>query len=315
MAKNWVAGRRGPGRGPRGGAAVVVLALLAALAGCAAPAAGGGDGSRPVVLTTFSVLADLVGRVGGDRVEVVSITKPGAEIHGYEPTPSDLVRIHEADLVLDNGLGLERWFERFVRGLDVPHAVLSEGIEPVDIALGAYEGRPNPHAWMSPVQARTYVDNAERALAELSPDDAAYFAARADRVRGELRGLEERVREGLRANPGAALVSCEGAFSYLARDLGLREHFLWPVNSDAEGTPRQIREQIAFVKEHRVPAVYCESTVSADAQERVAAETGARLLGPLYVDSLSGPDGPVPDFITLLNHDLDLILEGLDHAP
>lgn len=298
----------------RRAATTLCAAVVLGTAGCAAPAAEPADADRPVVLTTFSVIADLVRQVGGDRVEVLSITKPGAEIHGYEPTPSDLVRIHEADLVLDNGLGLERWFGRFVRDLDVPHAVLSEGVVPVDIATGAYSGRPNPHAWMSPVQARLYVDNAERALAGLSPEDADYFAARADAFRGELRKLEERARAGVASNPRAALVTCEGAFSYLARDMGLREHFLWPVNSDAEGTPRQIREQIGFVKDNDVPAVFCESTVNDSAQQRVAAEAGVPLLGPLYVDSVSGPDGPVPTFLELLNYDLDTILEGLDHA-
>lgn len=307
-------GARPPGRlGIR--AAALAAACILLLSGCAAPPEANAAQDKPVVLTTFSVLADLVRQVGGDRVEVLSITKPGAEIHGYEPTPSDLVRIHEADLVLDNGLGLERWFGRFVRDLEAPHVVLSEGVDPVDIASGAYSGRPNPHAWMSPVQARTYVDNAERALAALSPADAGYFAQRADAFRDKLMDLESRTRAGVASNPHAALVTCEGAFSYLARDMGIEEHFLWPVNSDAEGTPRQIREQIEFVKSKKVPAVFCESTVNSSAQERVAAETGVPLRGPLYVDSVSGPEGPVPTFLELLTYDIDQILEGLDHAP
>lgn len=307
-------GARPPGRlGIR--AAALAAACILLVSGCAAPPEANAAQDKPVVLTTFSVLADLVRQVGGDRVEVLSITKPGAEIHGYEPTPSDLVRIHEADLVLDNGLGLERWFGRFVRDLEAPHVVLSEGVDPVDIAAGAYSGRPNPHAWMSPVQARTYVDNAERALAALSPADAGYFAQRADAFRDKLVDLEARTRAGVASNPHAALVTCEGAFSYLARDMGIEEHFLWPVNSDAEGTPRQIREQIEFVKYKKVPAVFCESTVNSSAQERVAAEAGVPLRGPLYVDSVSGPDGPVPTFLELLTYDIDQILEGLDHAP
>jgi manganese transport system substrate-binding protein len=307
-------GARPPGRlGIRAAARAAVCILL--VSGCAAPPEANAAQDKPVVLTTFSVLADLVRQVGGDRVEVLSITKPGAEIHGYEPTPSDLVRIHEADLVLDNGLGLERWFGRFVRDLEAPHVVLSEGVDPVDIASGAYSGRPNPHAWMSPVQARTYVDNAERALAALSPADAGYFAQRADAFRDKLMDLEARTRAGVASNPHAALVTCEGAFSYLARDMGIEEHFLWPVNSDAEGTPRQIREQIEFVKSKKVPAVFCESTVNSSAQERVAAEAGVPLRGPLYVDSVSGPEGPVPTFLELLTYDIDQILEGLDHAP
>ena len=317
MTKNHGRRRRAGARALAGAAAVV--RACTGLAGCAgaSPAASstaspGQEGSgKPVVLATFSVIADLVREVGGDRVEVLSITKPGAEIHGYEPTPSDLAKIHEADLVLDNGLGLERWFERFVRDLDAPHAVLSEGIEPESITAGAYTGKANPHAWMSPVQARIYVANAERALAALSPRDADYFAERAATMNAKLKALEADARERLADHPGAALVTCEGAFSYLARDLGLREHYLWPVNADAEGTPRQIREQIAFVQEHDVPAVYCESTVNDGAQRRVAEATGARLAGPLYVDSISGPDGPVPTFLDLVAYDLDLIMEGL----
>ena len=315
MAKNH-RHRWRPGARALAGAAAVALACTG-LAGCAGPSpaasptASADGAAKPVVLATFSVIADLVREVGGDRVEVLSITKPGAEIHGYEPTPSDLAKIHEADLVLDNGLGLEGWFERFVRDLDAPHAVLSEGVEPESITAGAYTGKANPHAWMSPVQARVYVANAEKALAALSPEDAAYFADRAAAMNAKLESLEARARERLAEHPAAALVTCEGAFSYLARDLGLREHYLWPVNADAEGTPRQIREQIAFVQEHRVQAVYCESTVNDGAQRRVAEATGARLAGPLYVDSISGPDGPVPTFLDLVAYDLDLILEGL----
>lgn len=297
-------------------AASTALALGVILSGCGspaeAPAATGssGDEGLPVVLTTFSVIADLVGEVAGDRAEVLSLTKTGVEIHGYEPTPSDLVRVHEADLVMDNGLGLERWFERFVADVDVPHVVLSEGVEPIDIAAGEYTGRPNPHAWMSPAAAKIYVDNAVDALSELSPEDADYFAANGEDFKAELDELAERTASELPAD-GAALVTCEGAFSYLARDLGLQEHSLWPVNSDVEGTPQQIRSQIEFVRDNEVPAVFCESTVNDGAQRQVAAATDAELLGPLYVDSLSETDGPVPDFLSLITHDLDVISAGL----
>ncbi|MCO1338115.1 metal ABC transporter substrate-binding protein [Kocuria polaris] len=292
------------------------MALGVALSGCSAPAdtpaATGASGAqeRPVVLTTFSVIADLVGQVAGDRADVVSLTKPGVEIHGYEPTPSDLVRVHEADLVMDNGLGLERWFERFVADVDVPHVVLSDGVEPIDIASGEYSGRPNPHAWMSPTAAKIYVDNAVAALSDLSPQDADYFAANGEDFKAELDTLAKRTASELPAD-GAALVTCEGAFSYLARDLGLQEHSLWPVNSDVEGTPQQIRGQIEFVKDNNVPAVFCESTVNDGAQRQVAAATGAELVGPLYVDSLSDENGPVPDFLSLIAYDLDLISAGL----
>lgn len=298
---------------PLAGALLVLALLLSACAprSEAAPAVGGHGDDRPVVLTTFTVLADLADEVGGGHVRVESITKVGAEIHGYEPTPSDLVDAQDADLILDNGLGLERWFERFLLSVDAPHAVLSDGVEPLDIRSGDYEGLANPHAWMSPLAAQTYVDNIVSALSDLEPDHAADFHANGARIKAELAALLSELRDGVAAEPSAALVTCEGAFSYLARDAGLKEAFLWPVNSDTEGTPRQIREVIRFVEDHDVPAVFCESTVNPGAQQQVSLATGARLAGPLYVDSLSGPDGPVPTFLDLLRHDIRTISEGL----
>ncbi|WP_104118105.1 metal ABC transporter substrate-binding protein [Arthrobacter sp. B1805] len=285
------------------------------LTGCApgpeAQASPASADSRPLVLTTFSVLADLADTVGGGHVRVESITKVGAEIHGYEPTPSDLVRAQDADLILDNGLGLERWFERFLQSVDAPHAVLSEGVEPVDIRSGDYSGLANPHAWMSPLAAQTYVDNAVRALTELAPEHAAEFEANGQHLKNQLGELLDGFRADLAHVDGAALVTCEGAFSYLARDAGLDEAFIWPVNADAEGTPRQIREVIGFVEENGVPTVFCESTVNPSAQEQVALATGAELGGMLYVDSLSEADGPVPTFLDLIRHDLRTITEGL----
>lgn len=296
------------------GVAPVLLSGLL-LGGCAAqgPSTVAADPAddRPLVLTTFSVIADLVDTVGGGHVRVESITKIGAEIHGYEPTPSDLVRAADADLVVDNGLGLERWFERFLQSVDAPHVVLSDGVEPVDIRSGDYSGLPNPHAWMSPVAAATYVDNAVDALSALEPAHAADFAANGELLKDELAALLAGFRADLADADASALVTCEGAFSYLARDAGLEEAFLWPVNSDSEGTPRQIGNVIDFVEERRIPTVFCESTVNPSAQEQVALATGATLGGTLYVDSLSPADGPVPTFLDLLRHDLHTISEGL----
>jgi manganese transport system substrate-binding protein len=264
------------------------------------------------VLTTFSVLADLTRSVAGDHVRVESITKVGTEIHGYDPTPSDLINAQDADLILDNGLGLERWFERFVLSVDAPHVVLSEGVTPVDIRSGDYAGLPNPHAWMSPKAAQVYVDNIVTALSDLDPENADDFAANGTALKQELQILLTDLQDAFDTGTATpALVTCEGAFSYLARDAGLEEAFIWPVNSDSEGTPRQIKNVISFVEEHDVPTVFCESTVNPSAQQQVARSTGAALAGPLYVDSLSEADGPVPTFLELLRHDINLIVEGL----
>jgi manganese transport system substrate-binding protein len=268
---------------------------------------------KPVVLTTFTVIADMASVVGGDIVEVHSITKVGAEIHGYEPTPSDLKRAASADLILDNGFGLERWFETFVERLDVPHAVLTKGIDPIDIKVGDYAGRPNPHAWMSPMAGQQYVDNIAAALSGLVPDQKATFMANADAYKAQLQALADDLRAVVDTMPvhQRVLVTCEGAFSYLARDIGLTEGYLWPVNSDTQGTPQQIKAAIEMVEEAEIPVVFCETTVNDKSQRQVARESGARFGGKLFVDSLSEPDVPVPTYLELLRFDVELIAGGL----
>ncbi|MBI5311086.1 MAG: metal ABC transporter substrate-binding protein [Actinobacteria bacterium] len=301
-------------------AAVIVTGLLAALllfSPAFGPPPSTADSAKPKVLTTFTVIADMARQVGGDRVEVNSITKVGAEIHGYEPTPGDLRRAAEADLVLENGMNLERWFDDFIGDARTAHVTLTEGIEPIPIAgASEYAGKPNPHAWMSVRNALVYVENIRAALTELDPAGAADYAVNAARYSGQIEAIGRRVQsklDGLPANR-RALVSCEGAFSYLARDFDLGESFLWPVNAEQEGTPQQVATVVRFVRAHDVPSVFCESTVSAKAQKQAAAESGARFGGVLYVDSLSRKGGPVPTYLDLLRRNTDTIVAGLDPA-
>ncbi|MEO1977687.1 MAG: metal ABC transporter substrate-binding protein [Paracoccaceae bacterium] len=258
---------------------------------------------RLKVVTTFTVIADMARNVAGDAAEVVSITKPGAEIHGYQPTPRDLVRAQDADLILWNGLNLERWFEQFFANLgDVPAAVVSEGIAPIAISGGDYDGSPNPHGWMALSSAELYVDNIRDALSNADPANAETYSANAARYKDEIAAVIGPLRDAAHALPEARrwLVTSEGAFSYLARDFGLREVYLWPINADAQGTPQQVRQVIDTVRAHDIPTVFSESTVSDRPAKQVARETGAAYGGVLYVDSLSEPGGPVPTYLDLL---------------
>ncbi|MGR0218409.1 metal ABC transporter substrate-binding protein [Agromyces sp. ZXT2-6] len=293
--------------------ATLLTAATLALSGCSgAPANGDGD-DRPVVLTTFTVLADIAGEVAGDHLRVESITKVGAEIHGYEPTPGDLRRAAGADLILDNGLNLEAWFAQFVEGLDVPHVVVSDGVDVMSIADGAAEGLPNPHAWMSALNTQVYVDNMVAAFSELDPEHADEYAANGEAYRAELQAVHDELVAELSALPEneRALVTCEGAFSYLARDAGLTEQYLWAVNAEQQATPKSIARTMEFVDEQGVPAVFCESTVSDEAMQQVVEATDAAFGGVLYVDSLSEPGGPVPTYLDLLRHDVEVITDGL----
>lgn len=269
------------------------------------------------VVTTFTVLADMAAQVAGDAAEVVSVTKPGAEIHGYEPTPRDIVRAHDADLILWNGLNLELWFEQFLANLrDVPAVTLSEGIDPISISGGSYEGQPNPHAWMGLDNAMIYIDNIEAAFAEHDPDNAEVYAANAEAYRQQLRDTLEPLREEIARIPESQrwLVTCEGAFSYLARDFGMKELYLWPMNADQMGTPQQVRAVIDGVSENDIPVVFCESTVNTDPAKQVARETGAQYGGVLYVDSLSEAGGPVPSYLDLMRVTAETIAHGLEEG-
>ncbi|MDO5620601.1 MAG: metal ABC transporter substrate-binding protein [Paracoccus sp. (in: a-proteobacteria)] len=289
------------------GAAVWALTTGAALA----------SPERMKVVTTFTVLADMAQQVAGDAADVVSVTRPGAEIHGYEPTPQDLVRAHGADLILWNGLNLELWFEQFLnRSGDVPSVVLSDGISQIPIRAGAYEGAPNPHAWMGLDNALIYIDNIRDAFIAQDPENAVTYTTNAAAYQDQLRAVIEPLRSRIAAIPEDRrwLVTCEGAFSYLARDFGMQELYLWPINADQTGTPRQVQQVIDGVRQHDIPVVFCESTVNTAPAQQVARETGALYGGVLYVDSLSAPDGPVPTYLDLLKTTAETIAEGLERG-
>ena len=294
--------------------AVISLVLIGPLSGCQRASTTSQADSRPRVLTTFTVLKDLAGNVAGDRLRVESIVRPGAEIHGYQPTPSDIERASGADLIVENGLGLELWAERFTAAAgDVPTVTLSDGIEPLLISEDAYSGKPNPHAWMSPRQAIVYVDRLVEAFTRLDPDGASTFQANAQAYKQQLMQLDEELRAILKTIPEQRrlLVSCEGALSYLASDYGLDEAYLWPVNAESQVTPKRMARLISTVKERQAPAVFCESTVNDQPQREVAAASGARFGGTFYVDSLSAPDGPASTLLDLLRHNVKLIRQGL----
>ena len=272
---------------------------------------------RPRVLTTFTILADMARNVAGSHADVDSLTKPGAEIHGYEPTPRDIVKTQRASLVLWNGMNLERWFEPFFANVkNVPQVVVTEGIEPMGITEGPYTGKPNPHAWMSPANAVRYVENIRAALARVDPAHAAAYAANAEVYSAKIRALDGPVRAQLARIPEAQrwLVTSEGAFSYLCRDYGLRPLYLWPINADAQGTPQQIRAVIDQVRAHRIPVVFSESTVSDKPARQVAKEGGARYGGVLYVDSLTDASGPAPTYLALLQANANTIVNAFS-AP
>ncbi|WPA93476.1 metal ABC transporter substrate-binding protein [Providencia zhijiangensis] len=265
------------------------------------------------VVTTFTIIQDIAQNVAGDAAIVESITKPGAEIHGYQPTPKDIMKAYDANLILWNGMNLEVWFQRFFENLkDVPAVVVTEGIEPMPIREGEYKDNPNPHAWMSPANAQIYIENIRKALVKYDPENADTYNANAKKYSQEIAALDAPLRERLNRIPEDKrwLVTSEGAFSYLTKDYGFKEVYLWPINAEEQGSPMQVKKVIDTVREHNIPVVFSESTISDKPALQVSKETGAKYGGVLYVDSLSTAEGPVPTYIDLLNTTVDTIAKG-----
>jgi manganese transport system substrate-binding protein len=270
--------------------------------------------TKPVALSTFTIIADMVSEVGGDRIESVSLTKPGAEIHGYQVTPDDLIRASKATVMFQNGMNLEVWTEKLRAGIpNIPVVTVSEGVEVEYISEDAYAGKPNPHAWMSPQQGLIYVENIRQGLTEISPENAEYFAANAAAYSAKIMAVDVELKTSLATLPenNRYLVTCEGAFAYLANDYNLNEVYLWAINSDSQGSPQQVARVIDTVREKNIPAVFCESTVQPRVQQEVVAATGAKLGGVLYVDSLSPASGPASTYLKLLEYTAETIIDGL----
>ena len=298
-------------------AAIGLAMAVLLITGCGGERSQKNSGKKRIV-TSFTIIADMAREVAGTAADVESITKPGAEIHGYEPTPKDIVKAQQADLVLWNGMNLEVWFEKFFQNIrNVPGVVVSDGIEPMGIATGPYTGKPNPHAWMSPANAAIYVENIRKALVKMDPPNEATYSANAAAYTAKIKALDEPVRQKLAsiAEGQRWLVTSEGAFSYLCHNYALKPLYLWPINADAQGTPQQVKAVIDAVRDNSIPVVFSESTISPEPIKQVAKETGTRYGGVLYVDSLTDATGPAPTYLKLLETNAETIIQGFTATP
>lgn len=265
------------------------------------------------VITTFTIIQDIAQNIAGNLAEVQSITKPGAEIHGYEPTPKDIVKVQSADLVLWNGLNLERWFEQFFQNVqDKPAIIVTEGIQPIFLTENDNKEIPNPHAWMSPSNALIYIENIKNALIKYNPENAEVYRQNAENYTKQILSLDKQLRPRLEAIPQNQrwLATSEGAFSYLAQDYGFKEVYLWPINAEQQGTPQQVRKMIDLIHKNNIPVIFSESTISPKPAQQIAKETNIHYGGQLYVDSLSDKNGPVPTYLDLLNTTIITIIKG-----
>lgn len=270
--------------------------------------------NKEVILASFTVLADIIENVAKDEFVVKSIIKPGVEVHGYQPTPSDLIKASKAFVFIDNGFGFELWAEKFVSNLQIKRVTISNRLEPIFISEDFYKGKPNPHAWISPKRGMIYVDVIVDYLSELKPSEAESFKNNGQIYKNKIAKIDKDFSlfiNNLEKN-NRYLVTCEGAFSYLTNDYGLKEAYLWPVNAESQITPKRMARTISLVKNKNIPSVFCESTVSNESQMVVASETGAKFGGDLFVDSLSQDNKIANTYLKMLQHNLTLIKKGLN---
>ncbi|MBR0740189.1 metal ABC transporter substrate-binding protein [Bradyrhizobium liaoningense] len=285
------------------------LILLCALLLIASPLQAA---ERLNVVASFSILADFVRNVGGDKVNLTTLVGADSDVHVYTPAPSDAKRIADARLVIVNGLGLEGWLPRLVQsaGSKAKVVTASAGIAPLKLGAAA-----DPHAWQSIPNARVYVTDIANALATASPDDAEFFRAQAKAYLEKLETLDREVREAVAKIPPERrkVISTHNAFGYFSAEYGIR--FIAPlgVSTETEPSARDIAAIIGQIKAARIPAVFLENISDDRLIRRIAAETGAKVGGTLISDSLTGEKGPAPTYIDMVRHNIKALTSALDH--
>lgn len=292
----------------------IVFAALILLAGAFAQGSVRAD-ERIKVVASFTILADFVRNVGGDRVVVAALVGPNADAHVYTPSPADAKTVAAAKLVVINGLGFEGWLPRLVKssGSRARIVVATEGIVPLKEPPGAHHS-VDPHAWQSVPNAKVYVENIRRALAEVDPASAESYRINATRYSAQLDALDQDVRARVAKIPEARrqVTSTHGAFAYFAATYGVA--FVAPqgVSTDSEPSARDLAVIIAQIRKEKSPAVFLENISDPRLIRRIAAETGAKIGGTLYSDSLTDEKGEAPTYIDMVRHNIKTLQDALD---
>ena len=262
------------------------------------------------MVASFSILGDFAGNVGGERVNVTTLVGPDGDVHVYAPAPADAKKIADAKLLVINGLGLEGWLSRLLQasGSKAPITIATKGITPLKSGSDA-----DPHAWQSVVNAKTYVANIRDALVAADPADAGIFRANAQTYLAKLDVLDREVREAVAQIPQSRrkVISTHDAFGYFAAAYGIE--FIAPlgVSTESEASARDIAGIITQVRSQKIPAVFLENISDPRLMRRISAETGARIGGTLYSDSLTGEKGDAPTYIDMVRHNIKALTSAL----
>ncbi len=288
--------------------------VLLALSGCTA--APGAPPERPRAVATINILADFVAQVAQDRVEVTSLIPVGGDPHTYEPVPKDVQRVAESRVVFYNGLGLEKWLEELIEnaGGQRVSVQLTRGLRPAIQTEGRYRGDPDPHLWMDLVFAKTYVENARDALAQLDPAGRAVYERNAARYLRELDALHAWIQQQVAQIPPhrRKLVTTHDAYRYFGHRYGFKVvGTIWGISTEDEPSAQEIARLVDRIRAEGVPAVFVETTINPKLMERVAREAGVRVGQKLYGDSLGPPGSDADTYVRMMRHNVRAIVEAL----
>jgi zinc/manganese transport system substrate-binding protein len=266
--------------------------------------------ARLNVVTSFSILGDFVKNVGGERVEVTTLVGADGDVHVYTPTPADARKITEAKLLVVNGFGLEGWLPRLLQAAGGNASIVTATKDIAPLRLGS---DADPHAWQSVANARQYVINIRDALAAADPSDADYFAKKAEAYLAQLEALDAEAQQALKQIPESRrkVISTHDAFGYFAARYGIQ--FIAPIGVSTESEPsaRDIAAIIKQVKAAHIPAVFLERIGDPRLMRRISAETGAKIGGTLYSDSLTDEKGDAPTYIDMVRHNITTLTSAL----
>jgi zinc/manganese transport system substrate-binding protein len=262
------------------------------------------------VVASFSILGDFVRSVGGDRVSVATLVGPNGDAHVYTPAPADAKKIADAKLVIVNGLGMEGWLPRLVKSAGSKAAIITatSGIAPRKLGSDA-----DPHAWQSVANAKVYVTNIRDALAAADPAGAEAYRANTQNYLAKLDALEREIGAAVAQIPQdrRKVISTHDAFGYLASAYGIE--FVAPlgVSTESEASARDIARIITQIRSQKIPAVFLENISDSRLIRRISAETGARVGGTLYSDSLTNEKGDAPTYIDMVRHNIKALTSAL----
>lgn len=305
---------------------LVVIALIATmvLAACGDTDKENGSGSSddPLqVITSFTILEDMVKQIGGDRVETHNLVPIGTDPHEYDPLPEDMAAAEDADLLFYNGLNLEGgdtgWFAKLVDTVGQKDDVifeLGEGIEPLHLTSSEGETEVNPHSFLAPTNGIKMAENALEALIKVDPDHQEDFEKNAEAYLETLKEIDQEYSDKINeiTEENRVLVTSERAYQYMATSYGLKEGFIWAVDTEEGGTPEQIKTLIEFIEENEPPVLFVESNVDTRPMETVSNETGVEIFeDDLFSDEIGSPGEEGDTYIKFLQYNIDKIYEGL----